>query len=396
MRIFLWSGLLWQLCFGSYWTLLFVRVVVELDLPPLELLLLGTAKEVTIVTAEIPTGIVADIRSRRLSVILGFAITGVAIVGAGFASSFGLLVVTQILWGFGSTFRSGAETAWLTDELGSSEAAEPVLVSRARVQLLGTILGAGGAAGLAAVTTLTTALATAGVLLLGWALVLAVIMPEHGFCRVRGSVIQRFRVLLVNGATATLTVPALRILFIAIVMAGFASEAVDRLQVKRLDAVGWPSFTPEATFVAGLVIVQALGAVALLSVAGRRLAGHRLVPALVLLHLGTGIGVVALARSNVLFIAASGLAIQGGLRTVAQTVVIGWTNNFATDENRATVHSFIGQAQSLGEITGGIGLGLIATTFGLPVAIGLAGAVYLSTAALTATARHHWPNPASN
>ena len=64
-RIFLSSGFIWQLCWSSYWTLFFIRVVVDVGLSPLQLVLLGTAKEVTILLVEIPTGVVADIRSRR-------------------------------------------------------------------------------------------------------------------------------------------------------------------------------------------------------------------------------------------------------------------------------------------------------------------------------------------
>ena len=48
LRIFLQSGFVWQLCWSSYWTLFFIRVVVDVGLDPLELLLLGTPKEVTL------------------------------------------------------------------------------------------------------------------------------------------------------------------------------------------------------------------------------------------------------------------------------------------------------------------------------------------------------------
>ena len=73
--LFLRSGIIWQLCARSYWVLFFTRVVVDLELPAVQLLLLGTIKETTILLAEIPTGVVADLRSRRTSVILGFLVT---------------------------------------------------------------------------------------------------------------------------------------------------------------------------------------------------------------------------------------------------------------------------------------------------------------------------------
>lgn len=80
LRVFLTSGFLWQLCWSSYWALFFLRVVVDVGLDPLQLLLLGTTKEITILAVELPTGVVADIRSRRLSVVLAFVICGTAVV----------------------------------------------------------------------------------------------------------------------------------------------------------------------------------------------------------------------------------------------------------------------------------------------------------------------------
>ena len=47
------------------------------SLGPLELVLVGTALELSIALAELPTGIVADAYSRRLSVIVGLCIIGI-------------------------------------------------------------------------------------------------------------------------------------------------------------------------------------------------------------------------------------------------------------------------------------------------------------------------------
>ena len=43
-------------------------------LNPLQLVLVGTALEVTIFVFEIPTGVLADTKSRRLSIILGLSL----------------------------------------------------------------------------------------------------------------------------------------------------------------------------------------------------------------------------------------------------------------------------------------------------------------------------------
>lgn len=49
-----------------------------LGLNPFQLALVGTALEVTIVLLEIPTGLVADLYGRRLSVVIGTLVLGAA------------------------------------------------------------------------------------------------------------------------------------------------------------------------------------------------------------------------------------------------------------------------------------------------------------------------------
>ncbi|TAK20408.1 MAG: hypothetical protein EPO26_17695 [Chloroflexota bacterium] len=58
---------------------------VQNGLTPLQLVLVGTMLEVTAFPCEIRTGIVADVYSRRLSVIIGVFLHGVAILVEGFA-----------------------------------------------------------------------------------------------------------------------------------------------------------------------------------------------------------------------------------------------------------------------------------------------------------------------
>ena len=388
-RIFLSSGFIWQLCWSSYWTLFFIRVVVDVGLSPLQLVMLGTAKEVTILLVEIPTGVVADIRSRRLSVILAFFVCGVAIIGAGIAQTFGVLVLTQVLWAFGTTFRSGAETAWFTDELRSVDRVDLVLPLRGRVEALGSIIGILTAAVVAALVGLSIALAGIGAVLIGWGGVLIARMPETGFERHLASARTRFRQLITEGFEASRR-PGLRVLLTVTVMAGFASEAVDRLGIARLDEIGFGETIDVSLLIGAAVILQALGAIAILLVFGKRLAGQKLVRVMLVLHIVTGIGVAVLARVDLLAIALGGFIAQGMVRSVATTATIAWTNHFTDRSNRATVHSFVGQASSLGEISGGVGLGLLAQQAGLGAALSASALIYLLGAAWTSRGTSRW------
>lgn len=80
--------------------------VAELD--ALQLVLLGTALEVTIFLCEIPTGIVADVYSRRLSAIIGIGLIGAGRAVEGLLPVFLVILVAQIISGVGQTFISGA------------------------------------------------------------------------------------------------------------------------------------------------------------------------------------------------------------------------------------------------------------------------------------------------
>ena len=393
-RVFVWSGFVWQLCWSSYWTLFFIRVVVDLHLTPLQLVLLGTAKEVTILLVEIPTGLVADLRSRRLSVILSFVVCGTAIIGAGLAEPFAVLLASQVLWAFGTTLRSGAETAWFTDELGSVTKVEVVLPVRARYEAVGSIVGVLGAALLASVAGLSVALVGVGAILAAWGLVLIAQMSETGFIRHEGSSRAHLEALLRQGLAASRR-PGLRVLLIVTVLTGFASEAVDRLNIARLDQIGFPVSIDVPLLIGAAVILQSLAAIVILFVFARRLAGPRLVTAMVILNVITAIGVAALALADLVAIALAGVIAQGTVRSVARTVTVAWTNHFTSRSNRATVHSFVGQAMSLGEISGGITLGLIAQHIGIQSALGVSAAIYLLAAGWARRGHLRWDQPAS-
>ena len=105
------EGLEW-----GVWLALTVFWIVELDLSPLQLALLGIALEVAALVSETPTGVVADVYSRRRSVVLAQLIMGVAFIWAFASTNFWVILPAQALIGFGWTFRSGADTAWVTDE----------------------------------------------------------------------------------------------------------------------------------------------------------------------------------------------------------------------------------------------------------------------------------------
>lgn len=375
------AGIAWQVCVRAYWLLFFVRVTIDLDFSPLELVLLGTAKEVAVLTMEVPTGIVADVYSRKWSVVIGFVVTGAAVVGAGLLDSFGLLMASSALWGLGLTFRSGAEVAWLTGEVGSTADAERIVLQRSSIEMIAVVGGVVAATVLSVATSNGTALAVFGAGLLVTGGVLAVAMPERGFVPLSGPRRVALATIVKDGVRAARRVRPLRILVTATVFAGFASEAVDRLYVRRLDDIGLADwFADEVIVVAAVVVSQALVAWVALRVARRTISARRqhevLAVVLTALLAATAVGVALLALVDVLVAAGAGLVLAGAMRAATEPVKAAWANEHAPPASRATVQSFVGQAHSFGEIVGGVTLGLVATLVGVPAALTISALTY--------------------
>ena len=375
------SGLVWQAGAMAWWLALAVRLAVELRLPAFQLLALGAVLEGTLLVSEVPTGVLADRVSRKWSVVVGFVSVGVAQVTAGLVSGFWPLVVTQVAWGVGYTFRSGADIAWLTDELGGHEAAEHLVLRLARWQLLAVVVAVAASGTLARLTTLSTAVVAFGLVTVTTGLALAVLMTEHqhplragGHDGDDGDVgpgggeqpVASFRA----GARATLRHPSLRVLTAVAVLIGLGAEAIDRLNIRRLDQVGLSSASQRPVVVmAAVLAAEALLGAAVLWWARERVAGPRVAAGLGGLLAVSALFVAGLGLIPSLPVAVLCLVGQGALRWAALPLPQTWANAHAPAHLRATVLSFVGQANALGEIAGGLALGAVAAASSVPTAL---------------------------
>jgi MFS family permease len=165
--------------FGLGWTVAPVFFIRELDFSPLQLVLAGTALEVAYFVFEIPTGVVADTYGRRLSVILGVLGLGLGFVATGLAGGVGLVLAAAAFMGFAWTFKSGAEDAWITDEVGVDRSGR-AFQGGAQAARAGGLLGIGAAVALALVD-LRLPIVAGGVVLVVLAGALVLLMPETSF-----------------------------------------------------------------------------------------------------------------------------------------------------------------------------------------------------------------------
>src|ERR1051325_6773468 len=111
-------------------------------LTPVQLILVGTTLEVSAFLFEVPTGIVADVYSRKLSIIIGYILMGVGFLIEGFFPAFLPILLAQIVWGLGYTFTSGATQAWITDEIGEDNA-NKLFLRGTQIGLFASLLGMG-------------------------------------------------------------------------------------------------------------------------------------------------------------------------------------------------------------------------------------------------------------
>ncbi|MEO7447102.1 MAG: MFS transporter, partial [Humibacillus sp.] len=221
--------------------LVFQYRVVGLD--PFQLVLVGTVLEATCFLFEVPTGLVADLHSRRVSVIIGFFLVGAGFAVEGVVATFAAAVVGNIVWGIGYTFTSGALQAWITDEVGQ-ESVGPVFTRETQIDLTFSIVGtlAAGALGL---VSLRAPVIAAGVTLMLLAVGLWVVMPERHFHPVpRGeqATFAHLREQLASGLRIARSRQVVRAFLLVSLLVGLASEVFDRLwRVRVLESFGMPT-----------------------------------------------------------------------------------------------------------------------------------------------------------
>src|SRR5512136_278242 len=168
-------GLLIALGFGtSYYE------TATAGLGPLQLTAVGAAMVLSRLFFEIPTGVVADLYSRRLSVIVGFALIGLGMLVEGLFPFFIPILMAQALWGLGYTFTSGATQAWLSDEIGEERANRAFLTAK-RYDLYGNLTGVLMGMLLGSLTSVSTLILASGAGWIALAVLLTFLMSEQGF-----------------------------------------------------------------------------------------------------------------------------------------------------------------------------------------------------------------------
>ncbi len=446
-RLYLLTGFVQGLAFA--WGLpAMVWWVVDLRLSPFRLAVLGTALVLSILVAETPTGVIADLYSRKYSVVAAYVVMGTAMALGPVTELFGVLLVWQVLWGIGWTLQSGAATAWMTDELafvdrshrigalppvvagpaphhpaatnGESAAdndggdgggdnagrhdrvADQLIVRHAMWRSIGVMAGLAAATAMGA-WSIRGSMAAMGVLAIAAAGYLAIAMPEAGFEPPRrrpGAAVPPVQrtsawrdavTLWKRGARLVGRNPSLLAVTVSAAIAAGAWEANDRLSALRLFDLGLTQLDGREAvlfFGAAWFAMSAL-AIPMMMWLHRHLerseadeaSARRDAFLLARFLIIASTGAFALALSPWFAVALIGWAILDVAGETAYSLTEAMANRHATSSVRATVVSFVGQSQAVGEVSIGLGLGVVAQAVSLPVALAIAAALFAVSAA---------------
>ncbi len=364
-----------------------------------QLVLAGTVLEVVCMLGEVPTGVVADVFSRRLSIVIGVALTGIGFTVEGLVPTLGGVLTGSVLFGLGAVFCSGAEQAWLNDELGEDEASS-ALLRGSQAWSAARLAGIPLAVVLAQIS-ISFPIVVGGCVLIAVAVALALVMPERHFHRTPAAERETWsemRETLRSGAAVVRRRPALRRLVLIAALFGAYSEAFDRLSTAHyLRDVGILGGQRPVVWLGGLMAVEALlGVVA----AGRLARRLRQRPGGAAEPLAVAYGVLAAATAVFAltrrFGVAAGAGITAGVaRGVEDPLFQACLNTGLESSSRATVISFASQSNAAGQIAGGLAIGVVASTLGIVAALTL-GAVLLAPVPLLlrGTTRGHPPGAA--
>jgi len=405
-RIYRLMAFITSLANATMFTTYAIYHVVGLGLNPLELLLVGMVLEVAVLVFEGITGVIADTYSRRTSVIIGMFVLGTGFVLEGSAmwlgeegtllTAFAWLLIAQAVFGIGFTFVSGADSAWMVDEVGE-ERAGSVFLKAKRDGLIGTLIGIGLSVALSGLGSNLPYIA-GGLMYLVLGIFLIATMKETRFKRpersaARFSHLRSMKETWVAGARAVRGNPILLMILVVTLFSGASSEGYDRLwQAFLIGEVGFPTVLrlDLASWLGLIAVASTLISLAAIGVAEKRLNISREKFArrcLTVLTAARLLGIAGLALSPDFAYAIAAVLLIEIVTSLTGPVYDTWLNLNLESRSRATVLSMLSQSNALGQAGGGPFVGWIGNRLSIRASLLASAALLAPILAVFAKAR---------
>ncbi|MFE4711379.1 MFS transporter [Paenibacillus sp. NPDC056722] len=396
-HVYSFMGFWTSLASATMFTTYAVYQVITLGLSPLQLLMVGAVLELTVLIFEGITGVIADVYSRKWSVIIGMFILGVGFVVEGsvqalessvpLLSAFAWLLVSQVFFGIGYTFTSGADIAWIVDEVGEQEAGRVFLTAK-RLGLFGTLAGIGISVGLSTIRSNLPYVA-AGLMYLVLGFFLIRYMRETKFVRPEKSEgtpfahLKSMKGAWLSGAGMIRRHPVLLMLLLVTVFSGAASEGYDRLwQAHLITDIGFPEgiTVSVAVWVGLIALLSTLVSLPVVWLAEKKLDINSrpliLFSLIVLTALRIG-AILLMAFAPGFGWALAAVLLHDTVMTLNGPIYNTWLNQHIESKSRATVISMMSQSDALGQSAGGPLVGWIGNRLSVRASI-VASAVLLT------------------
>ncbi len=384
------SGSIWA-ANSMLFTVLSIYYIQSARLDPLQLVLVGTVLEAVYLSSEVPTGVIADTYSRRLSVILGMFVLGAAYLLEGSLPLFAAILVAEGIRAVGEALNSGANQAWLADEVGE-ENVGPVLLRTGQIGRICGILGTLSCMALAS-WKLNLPILIGGGLYIGLGIFLVLFMGETGFKPTRQTERNTWRSMTATfrqGAGVLRRSHVLVALLLVSMVLGISSEGFDRLwEVHMLNDLTFPSLgnLQPVVWFGALAIVGDLFSLVVTEMNRRRLERvsqdvrrtARWLMSLSLLTVFCGLG---LAWAGSFGLAVGVLLARGVVGALYWPLYDTWLIQHIPPEVRATVISTLGQANAIGQVAGGPGVGAVGKFVSIRAALTLSALLFLPAPAL--------------
>ncbi|WP_313892799.1 MFS transporter [Psychrobacillus sp.] len=377
-RVYIYTCFLSQLFFTFIFTVNLLYQVKVVMLDPLQLVLVGTILELSVFLFEIPTGVVSDLKSRKLSIVIGYFLIGTGFLVEGLFPYFIPVLIAQVAWGIGYTFTSGSQQAWIADEIGE-ERASLAFIRGAKAGNLGQVI----AIPLSILTgyfMINLPIIIGGLCMIGLAVFLIIFMKEENFKpsdkMERTSMLESIKDSMGKIISHSKTSFIIRVLFLIALFVGFYSEGFDRLWISHfLEVSNLATLTDEKLvfIMGGIQFIVVLVSFVVLHFINRSLIHQNLRRIYVALFVGSLFIIASLigfaSSTYVIGLLAFYIIIQV-TRQVMYPLEDIWLNKVIPDSStRATFFSVKGQVDAIGQIGGGPVIGYIASSYTIKIAI---------------------------
>ncbi|NKE04037.1 MFS transporter [Mesobacillus selenatarsenatis] len=345
-----------------------------------ELVLVGTALELSSFLFEIPTGILADTKSRKLSVIIGLFLIGLGFLIEGLVPLFLVILLCQILWGIGYTFTSGADEAWIADEMGGKDLSR-LFLRGAQVKQFGALLAIIVSV-LIGTVMINLPMIIGGALFLALAVFMILFMPETAFQPAPSEERDSFRQMIHTFKSGLQSIRKKQFLMVMtgiVFFYGLFSEGLDRLWIAHLLEVGLPDINIKPVvwvgIINGIAMVTSIIAVEYIKRKLEKTGKLQKVWLLIAINSAMVLSIIGFGLAGNFTMAFSAYLTFYILRITNGPIYRAWLNENIESKVRATVLSTYGQIDALGQILSGPIIGFVALKFGLGLSIVTSGLI---------------------